>query len=70
VKIPDPITAPIPRAVKDTGPRVFLSRRSGASESEISLSMDLHVKSWLPDGAISVSVRWFVPGTRAKSLVS
>jgi hypothetical protein len=25
VKIPEPMTAPIPRAVSDTGPRVFLS---------------------------------------------
>jgi hypothetical protein len=44
VKIPDPITAPIPRAVSDHGPRVFLSRCSGSSDSEISLSMDLHAK--------------------------
>src|SRR6266571_5420040 len=49
VKIPDPITAPIPSAVKDTGPRVFFNLRSGSSESEISLSMDLQQKSWLPE---------------------
>src|SRR5271163_4862986 len=41
VKIPEPITAPMPRAVSDTGPSVFFSLRSGFSESEISLSMDL-----------------------------
>src|SRR5229473_4635213 len=49
VKIPEPITAPIPRAVRETGPRVFFSRRSGSSESEIRLSMDLQQNSWLSD---------------------
>lgn len=48
VKIPDPITAPMPRAVSDTGPKVLLSWRSGSSQSEISLSMDFLAKSWLP----------------------
>src|SRR5271166_148683 len=46
VKMPEPMTAPMPRAVSDHGPSVFLSRCSGSSDSEISLSMDLHVKSW------------------------
>ena len=45
VKMPDPITAPMPSAVNDTGPKVFFSRRSGSSESEINLSIDLQVKS-------------------------
>src|SRR6266436_9782885 len=49
VKIPDPITAPMPRAVSDTGPSVFFNLRSGSSESEISLSMYLQQKSWLPE---------------------
>ena len=40
VKIPDPITAPMPRAVNETGPSVFFSACSGRSESEISLSID------------------------------
>ena len=40
VKMPDPITAPIPSAVSDTGPRCFFSACSGRSESEISLSID------------------------------
>ena len=44
VKIPEPITAPIPNAVSDHGPSVFFSRRSGSSDSEISLSMDLQAK--------------------------
>ena len=46
VKMPEPITAPMPRAVSDHGPSVFFSRCSGSSDSEISLSMDLHAKSW------------------------
>src|SRR6266849_2812917 len=49
VKIPDPITAPIPSAVSETGPSVFFRRLSGSSESEIRLSMDLQQKSWLSD---------------------
>ncbi len=49
VKMPEPITAPIPRAVRETGPSVFLSLRSGSSESEIRLSMDLQQNSWLSD---------------------
>ena len=41
VKIPDPITAPIPNAVRETGPSVFFNACSGLSDSEISLSIDL-----------------------------
>src|SRR5579859_7962272 len=37
--------APMPSAVSDHGPRVFLRRCSGFSESEISLSMDFLAKS-------------------------
>ena len=44
VKIPDPITAPMPSAVKDTGPSVFFNACSGRSDSEISLSMDFVAK--------------------------
>ena len=44
VKMPEPMTAPMPRAVRETGPRVFLSACSGRSESEMSLSMDLVAK--------------------------
>ncbi|HET9837622.1 MAG TPA: hypothetical protein VFR84_05250, partial [Candidatus Angelobacter sp.] len=47
VKIPDPITAPIPSAVSDHGPRDFFNRCSGSCESAISLSMDFLAKSWL-----------------------
>jgi hypothetical protein len=35
--------------VSETGPSVFFSFRSGSSESEISLSMDLQQKSWLSE---------------------
>src|SRR5436305_10502208 len=52
VKMPEPTTAPMPSAVSDHGPRVFLSRCSGRSESEMSLSMDFLANSWL--GSLSV----------------
>jgi hypothetical protein len=45
VKMPDPITAPMPRAVSDHGPRVFFSACSGSSDSLISLSIDLQANS-------------------------
>jgi len=41
VNIPEPMTAPIPNAVRDTGPSVFFNACSGLSDSEISLSIDL-----------------------------
>ena len=68
VKMPDPITAPMPKAVSDHGPSVFLSRCSGSSDSEISLSMDLHAKSWfarsmLPHPTTSKGGTW---GTQAR----
>ncbi len=44
VKMPEPMTAPMPSAVNETGPRVFLRACSGDSDSEISLSMDLVAK--------------------------
>jgi hypothetical protein len=46
VKMPEPMTAPMPRAGREMGPRVFLSEFSGRSESEMSLSMDLVAKIW------------------------
>lgn len=71
VKMPDPITAPMPRAVSETGPRVFLSLRSGSSESEISLSIDLQQKSWLSEVRGLPSETWLVVvGICAKELVS
>jgi hypothetical protein len=44
VKIPEPMTAPIPSAVSETGPSVFFSACSGRSDSEISLSIDFVAK--------------------------
>ncbi len=44
VKMPEPTTAPMPNAVSETGPRVFLSAVSGASDSSMSLSMDFVAK--------------------------
>src|SRR5580700_3588186 len=68
VKIPEPMTAPIPRAVREMGPRVFLSLRSGSSESVISLSIDLQQKSWLSEvrmtsaGSVDCDKRLGAPG--------
>src|SRR5580698_9610941 len=47
VKMPEPMTAPMPSAVSDQGPRDFLRAFSGSSDSRISLSMDLQASSWL-----------------------
>jgi len=44
--MPEPMTMPTPRAVRETGPRDFLRECSGRSESEMSLSMDLVAKIW------------------------
>src|ERR1700722_6078467 len=49
IKMPEPMMAPMPSAVSDQGPRDLLSRCSGFSESEISLSMDLQQRSWLSE---------------------
>jgi hypothetical protein len=46
VKMPEPITAPMPSAVRETGPSVFLSLVSGFSDSAMSLSMDLQQRTW------------------------
>ncbi|MGD0345715.1 MAG: hypothetical protein ABSA85_03110 [Terracidiphilus sp.] len=58
VKMPEPMTAPMPSAVSDHGPRVFLSLWSGSSDSRISLSIDLRAKNWLGSEA-SVQVSGF-----------
>jgi hypothetical protein len=47
--MPEPMMAPMPSAVSDHGPSVLLSRCSGFSDSEISLSMDLQQKAWLSE---------------------
>jgi hypothetical protein len=45
VKMPEPMTAPIPSAVSESGPSVFLRLVSGFSDSAMSLSMDLQQKA-------------------------
>jgi hypothetical protein len=51
VKMPEPITAPIPSAVSESGPSVFFKLFSGSWESPISLSIDLVAKSCLRSGS-------------------
>jgi hypothetical protein len=46
VKMPEPMTAPMPSEVSESGPSVFLSRVSGFSDSLISLSIDLQQRTW------------------------
>jgi hypothetical protein len=57
VKMPEPMTMPMPSAVSETGPRDFLSEFSGSSESEISLSMDLVAKICLGSVVLLVLLR-------------
>jgi hypothetical protein len=54
VKMPEPITAPMPRAVSDHGPSDFLSACSGSSDSRISLSMDFRASSCLSRAVLLV----------------
>ena len=54
VKMPEPITAPMPSAVSDHGPSVFLRAFSGSSESRISLSIDLQEPSCLSRAVLLV----------------
>jgi len=54
VKMPEPMTAPMPSAVSDQGPSDFLSACSGSSDSRISLSMDLQASSWLGSAVLLV----------------
>jgi len=54
VKMPEPMTAPMPRAVSDQGPSDFLSACSGSSDSRMSLSMDLQASSWLGSAVLLV----------------
>jgi hypothetical protein len=44
VKMPEPMTMPMPSAVSETGPSVLCREFCGSSESEISLSIDLVAK--------------------------
>ena len=54
VKMPEPMTAPMPSAVRENGPRVFFSECSGRSLSAISLSMDLVAKICRGSGQVLV----------------
>src|SRR2546421_8700196 len=56
-KMPEPITAPMPSALRDQGPRVFWSRCPGTSDSVISLSMDLQQKSCLSEVRMELLAR-------------
>src|SRR5579883_866691 len=66
VKIPDPITAPMPRAMRLPTPSDFLSRRSGSSEEAISASMLLVRRS--EDMSSGVPVRALSGGSAYKLL--
>ncbi len=55
VKMPEPITAPMPSAVSDQGPRVFFRECAGSAESLISLSIDLRASSWLGSAHLLVA---------------
>jgi hypothetical protein len=57
VKIPEPMTAPMPSAVSDQGPRDFFSACSGSSDSLISLSMDLQANSCLSRAVLLWSLK-------------
>src|SRR5215470_15972577 len=46
VKMPEPMTAPMPREVRLSQPRDFLRRSSAPSESDRSWSILLQLKSW------------------------
>ena len=65
-KIPEPMMAPMPRAVSDNGPKVFLSLRAGSSDSAISLSMDLQQKICRSEVRIVSVAGWLVIGVCAK----
>jgi hypothetical protein len=67
VKIPDPITAPMPSEVSATGPSVFCRRCSGRSASLISLSMDFLAKNWLGSGSLRKLALALFPASPARS---
>jgi hypothetical protein len=57
VKMPEPTTAPMPSAMSEMGPRVLRSRRSGSSDSAMSLSMDFLAKSCDRVGLLKMGVK-------------
>ena len=58
VKIPLPMTAPMPSAVSETGPSVFFRACSGRSDSSMSLSMDLVAKICRGSAVSSAGCFW------------
>src|SRR6266478_154443 len=60
MKIPEPITAPIPSAVRLQGPRVLASRLPGSCDAAISASM-LLVRSRPPKSGIRNPTSRFLP---------
>src|ERR1700679_4034298 len=58
VKMPEPMTAPIPSAVSETGPSVFFRLHSGNSESLINLSIDLVANSCCRSASAPGSREW------------
>ena len=69
VKIPEPITAPMPSAVSDTGPSVFFRACSGCSDSEISLSIDFVRKICLAS-ALAPQCKKMVRGVTSAHCIS
>src|SRR6202167_4107477 len=73
MKMPEPIMAQMASAVSDDGPSDLLSRCSGCSESEISLSIDLQQNSWLSEvrmtaaGSVGCDKQLGAPGLLAIS---
>ena len=58
VKMPEPMTMPMPSAVSETGPRVLRRACVGRSDSVISLSMDLVAKICLGRALSSVRFKY------------
>src|ERR1700722_5925762 len=54
VKIPDPMTAPTPSAIRLQTPSDFFNRRSGSSEAAIRASMLLVRRSWFIGGTLAL----------------
>src|ERR1700747_149769 len=70
VKIPEPITAPMPSEVKLTAPSDFFSRFSGSCESEISLSMSLVRKICAPNRHLPVQRKKLYNAPRLRATVA
>src|SRR5258708_3023308 len=69
-KIPEPMMAPMLSAVSDQGPSVLLSRVSGCSESEISLSIDLQQNAWVSEVRRTTSADSVVDSDKSRCLLT